>query len=415
MAIRTNGASNTALHDPAVSSTGHRSDSYIVFGAPRISEAAIAEVVDSLRTGWIGTGPKVARFEEMLAEYLGVGHAVAVSSCTAALHLSFLAHGIGPGDEVITTPMTFPATINSILHCGATPVLVDCVRDTGLIDPAGIERAITPRTRAVVPVHLAGRPCDMDAIERIAAHHGLLLIDDAAHALEAAWNGRKIGTVGSASCFSFYVTKNITTGEGGLLATDDPDVAARVRGASLHGLSHGAWQRYSAKGPQPYDVTALGYKYNMTDIQAAIGIHQLPRIDEWLRRREDIWARYDAAFDPLPVGTPCPPPAHCVHARHLYTLTVDEAECGLGRDAFRRELHDRGIGSGVHYTAVHLHTYYRERFAWRPEDLPNSTWLSERTVSLPLSPHLSENQVERVIAAVRAVVTPGPRTAGPSA
>lgn len=391
------------------------SEAYIVFGAPRISESAIAEVVDSLRSGWIGTGPKVARFEEMLAEYLGVKHAVAVNSCTAALHLSLVAHGLGPGDEVITTPMTFPATINSILHCGATPVLVDCARDTRIIEPTAIERAITRRTRAIVPVHLAGQPCDMDAIERIAARHGLILIDDAAHALEAAWKGRKIGTVGNASCFSFYVTKNITTGEGGLVATDDDGVARRVRAYSLHGLSHGAWQRYSAKGPVAYDVTVPGYKYNMTDVQAAIGIHQLPFVAEWLSRRAAIWARYDAAFESLPVGKPNPPPAHSVHARHLYSLTVDEEKCGIGRDAFRQGLHERGIGSGVHYTGVHLHTYYRERFGWKPADFPNATWLSERTVSLPLSPHLTKAEVERVIAAVRDVVPAGAKAAGATA
>lgn len=388
------------------------SDPYIVFGAPRIAESAIAEVVQSLRSGWIGTGPKVTRFEGMLADYLGARHAVAVSSCTAALHLAMLANGIGPGDEVISTPMTFAATINSILHCGATPVLADCERDTQLVDPGAIERAITPRTRAILPVHLAGRPCDMDALEALAVKHGLLLIDDAAHALEATWRGRKIGTIGTATCFSFYVTKNITTAEGGLVTTSDGEMARRIRTYSLHGMSSDAWHRYRTKGPTVYDVLVPGFKANMTDIQAAIGMHQLPNVAEWLRRRTGIWDRYDAAFAALPVRTPSPASTDGVHARHLYTIMVDEEECGMSRDAFRASLHDRGIGTGVHYVGVHLHSYYRERFGWRPEDFPHATWVSERTVSLPLSPHLSDAEVDRIVEAVRETVTNPSRTAG---
>ena len=387
------------------------SEPYLVFGAPFIGEHEIAEVVQSLRSGWIGTGPKVARFEKMLAEYLGAEHAVAVSSCTAALHLSLVASGIGPGDEVISTAMTFAAPISSILHCGATPVLVDCDREKQLIDPEAVERAITPRTRAILPVHLAGRACDMDAMESLAGAHELLLIEDAAHALEATWRGRKIGTIGDATCFSFYVTKNITTGEGGLIATGDADLARRVRAYALHGMSRDAWQRFSAEGPGRYEIVAPGFKYNMTDIQASIGVHQLPHADVWLCHREQIWQRYDEAFAGLPIRTPAPPPEDSVHARHLYTIMVDASECGIGRDAFRDALHQRGIGTGVHYVGIHLQPYYRERFGWRPEDFPHSTWVSERTVSLPLTPHLTDHEIGRVVDAVREVLAGASRLA----
>ncbi|MBV9773749.1 MAG: DegT/DnrJ/EryC1/StrS family aminotransferase [Gemmatimonadetes bacterium] len=382
-------------------------DRYLVFGAPTIGDEEIAEVVDSLRSGWIGTGPKVARFEELLREYTGAEHAVAVHSCTAALHLSMVAAGLGPGDEVITTPMTFVATVNAIVHVGATPVLVDCDRDTQLVTPERIEAAVTPRTRAVIPVHLAGRICDLEAIHDIARRHGLLVIEDAAHALEGAYRGRKVGTVSQLTCFSFYVTKNLTTGEGGLVTTSDPDLAGRIRTYALHGLSRDAWKRFSDAGYRHYQVHYPGFKYNMMDLQAAIGIHQVPHLAEWLARRERIWARYDEAFADLPVGTPAPAGPDTVHARHLYTLMVDEARCGVSRDEFMARLHERGIGTGVHYQGVHLHPYYRDAFGWRPEDFPNTTWIGERTLSLPLSGALGDDDVERVVDAVRASLPRG--------
>lgn len=379
-------------------------EKYLVFGAPRLGEEEIAEVVDSLRSGWLGTGPKVRRFEEMLREHTGAEHAVALHSCTAALHLAMVASGVGPGDEVITTPMTFAATVNSIVHTGATPVLVDCDRRTQLIDPQRIEDAVTPRTRAVIPVHLTGRVCDMDAVGDIARRRGLMVIEDAAHALEAAYRGRRVGSISQLTCFSFYVTKNMTTGEGGAVTTDDPELAARIKTYGLHGLSHDAWKRFSDAGYRHYQVEYPGFKYNMMDLQAAIGIHQLPRVGEWLRRREEVWARYDEAFACLPVDTPAPPPADQIHARHLYTLMVDRERAGLSRDAFMGELHARGIGTGCHYVGVHLHPYYRRAFGWGPESFPGATWISERTVSLPLSPFLSDEDVEDVIAAVRGVL-----------
>jgi dTDP-4-amino-4,6-dideoxygalactose transaminase len=378
-----------------------------VFGAPLIGDAEINEVVDSMKKGWIGTGPKVARFQDMFAEYVGADYAVALNSCTAGLHLSMLVSGLGPGDEVITTPMTFCATANTVIHTGATPVFADCDRETQLIDPQRIEDAITPRTRAIVPVHLAGRACDMDAISDIAQRHDLIVIEDAAHAIETVYKDRKIGNISHLTCFSFYVTKNIITGEGGMITTNNPDYADKIKMYGLHGMSRDAWKRFSDDGYKHYQVVFPGYKYNMMDIQAALGIHQMQHIDDWLVRRNEIWQRYNEAFADLPVGLPAPDDPDIVHARHLYTLMIDEAVCGISRDAFMNKLHQMNIGTGVHYIGVHLHPYYEDRFGLKPEDLPNATWLSERTVSLPLSPGLSDEDVEDVIAAVRSVISKG--------
>ena len=375
--------------------------SYVTFGAPCISEAEIAELVDTLRSGWIGTGPKVHRFQELIRNYVGAEHAVAVNSCTAALHVSLLAAGIGEGDEVITTPLTFGATANAIVHASATPVLVDCDRRTQLIDPERIADAITPRTRAIIPVHLAGRPCNQAAICELAARRELVVIDDAAHALEASGNLGKIGAVSTLTCFSFYVTKNITTGEGGMITTNDSDLAAQARMYSHHGMSRDAWKRYSDSGYRHYEICAPGYKYNLTDIAACLGIHQLAQIEPWLRRREQIWRAYDEAFADLPVGLPEPAEPCTVHARHLYTLCIDGERADLSRDEFMARMHQRGVGTGVHYVGIHLQPYYRRRFGWLPADFPNASWISERTVSIPLSPHLSDCDVERVIQAVR--------------
>lgn len=379
-------------------------EKYLTFGAPCIGEEEIAEVVDSLRSGWIGTGPKVARFEAVVREYTGAEHAMALHSCTAALHLSMLVAGLGEGDEVITTPMTFAATVNAILHTGATPVLVDCDRDTQLIHPQRVEDAITPRTRAIVPVHLAGRICDMDAILDIARRHDLVVVEDAAHALEGVYRGRKIGNVSHLTCFSFYVTKNVTTGEGGMVTTNNPDFAGKIKTYGLHGLSRDAWKRFSDAGYRHYQVFYPGFKYNMMDLQAAIGIHQFKHLDAWLERRNRIWARYGEAFADLPVGLPAPDDPETVHARHLYALMVDEERSGVSRDDFMARLHEMKIGTGVHYVGVHLQPYYGVAFGWTGEQFPNATWISERTVSLPLSPGMTDGDVEDVVAAVRTVV-----------
>jgi dTDP-4-amino-4,6-dideoxygalactose transaminase len=379
-------------------------DNYLVFGAPQIEQAEIDEVVDTLKSGWLGTGPKVAKFEEMFRQYVGADYAMAVNSCTAGLHLAMIAAGLRPGDEVITTPMTFCATVNSIIHAGATPVLVDCDRDTQLIDPQRIEDAITSQTRAIVPIHLCGRPCDMDAIMDIARRHDLLVIEDAAHAIETVYKGRKVGNIGHLTAFSFYVTKNVITGEGGMVTTNIPEYADKVKMYALHGLSRDAWKRFSDEGYKHYQVVFPGFKYNMMDIQAAIGLHQLARVDGNLKRRNGIWQRYNREFANLPVGLPAPDEPDTLHARHLYTLMIDRDRCGLTRDDFMDKLHQMNIGSGVHYIGVHLHAFYRERYGYQPQDFPNATSISQHTVSIPLSAKLSNIEVENIIKSVHSII-----------
>jgi dTDP-4-amino-4,6-dideoxygalactose transaminase len=379
-------------------------ESFLVFGSPLIEEAEIEEVVATLRSGWIGTGPRVARFEQMMKDYVGAGHAIALSSCTAALHLSLLALGIGPGDEVITTPMTFAATANSITHTGATPIFADVDRQTMLIDPKKIEEAITPRTRAIIPVHLAGRPCPMDAIMALARNHDLWVIEDAAHCIEGRYRERRIGTIGDLTCFSFYVTKNLTTCEGGMVLTNNEEWADKIRILGLHGMSKDAYKRFSDEGYKHYEVVAPGYKCNMTDLQAALGMHQLQRIETSLLRRNELWRQYQEAFADLPVHLPVADAPDIRHARHLYTMIAHEAECGKSRDEILNRLAQMKIGTGVHYTAVHLHPYYRNRFGFTKGSFPNAEWIGEGTLSLPLSAKLTDGDVEDVIDAVRSVI-----------
>jgi dTDP-4-amino-4,6-dideoxygalactose transaminase len=380
---------------------------YIVFGSPLIEAQDVDAVLRTLETCWIGTGPRVDEFERKFAERVGAAHAVAVSSCTAALHLSMVASGVGPGDEVITSPLTFAATANAIVHTGATPVFVDCRRDTMNIDPDGLEAAITPRTRAVIPVHFAGRPCEMGAIHAIARRHGLLVVEDAAHAIEARVPEGKIGSISPLTCFSFYVTKNMTTSEGGMVTTSDERLAAKIKTYALHGLSADAWSRFSDKGHKRYEVTFPGYKYNMTDIQAALGLSQLARLDAWWPKRDALWNSYNESFRDLPLFLPAPPARDTVHARHLYTLLVDSTRAPLDRDQLMRRLHERGIGTGIHYHAIHLQPYYRERFGFAHDAFPEAAWISERTMSLPLSAKLTREQIDYIIHNVRDLLTHG--------
>jgi dTDP-4-amino-4,6-dideoxygalactose transaminase len=373
---------------------------FLVFGAPALEEAEIAEVVATLRSGWIGTGPRVHRFEEDFRRYQRAEHAVAVSSCTAALHLSLLASGLAPGDEVITTPLTFCATVNAIIHAGATPVLADVDPRTMNIDPDRVQERITPRTRALVPVHFAGRPCQMDRLMEIAGRHRLQVIEDCAHAIETRHRGRPAGSFGAFGCFSFYVTKNVVTGEGGMVLARHASDAARIKTLALHGMSQDAWKRFSDEGYKHYTVVEAGFKYNMMDLQAAIGIHQLQRVEQNWLRREQIWRRYDQAFAALPVVRPAPPEPDTRHALHLYTLLIDEQRSGVGRDAFLEAMTRQNVGVGVHYLSIPEHPYYRERFGWKPDDTPQATRIGRQTVSLPLSAGLSDPDVDDVIAAV---------------
>jgi dTDP-4-amino-4,6-dideoxygalactose transaminase len=374
-------------------------ESFLVFGSPLIGEEEIAEVVDSLRSGWIGTGPKVQRFEGMLAEYLGVPQCRCVASCTAALILSLQVLGIGPGDEVLVPAMTFVASANAVEHAGATPVLVDSDPETGLIDFDLAEAAITPRTRAIMPVHLAGRPVDMDRLLDLRDRHGLFVVEDAAHALGAEWRGRMIGSFGNLTAFSFYVTKNLTTIEGGALVTEDPGVAAEVERLALHGLSLGAWQRFSDKGFRHYEVVRPGFKFNMTDVQAALGLHQLPRLDQWIERRAALWERYDHLLAGLPLEVPAAPDPQTRHARHLYQVLV-APEAPLTRDELLDALTAKKIGTGVHYLGVHLHPFYRDKYGLSAGDFPVASSISERTVSLPLSPKVTEADQDDVASAL---------------
>ncbi len=379
-------------------------EEFLLFGRPALEEEEIREVVATLRSGWLGTGPRVSRFEEGFRRYVGAEHALALNSCTAALHLSLIAAGVGPGDEVITTPLTFAATANAIVHTGATPVFVDVDRRTQNIDPSRIEAAINPRTRALIPVHFAGRPCEMDTIMAIARRHGLKVIEDAAHAIEAVYKGRHMGTIGDATCFSFYVTKNLVTGEGGMVTTGNAEWAEKIQAYGLHGLSKGAWKRYSDEGFVHYEVLYPGFKYNMTDMQAAIGIHQLARIGEYAARRREIWERYLSGMADLPARLPAPEEPGTVHARHLFTLHLDLDRLRVSRDGVANQLRSEGIGTGVHFISLHLHPYYRERFGFTPEAFPAARHVSERTLSLPLSARLSDHDVEDVIAGVRKVL-----------
>ncbi len=378
----------------------------LVFGSPSIGEAEIEEVVASLRSGWLGTGPKVARFELDFAAYKGVlpTNVAAVNSCTAALHTSLIAAGLGPGDEVITTPMTFCATVNAIIHSGATPMLADIDPVTMNIDPEKVEAKITSRTRAIVLVHFAGRPCNMDALLLVAERHNLCVVEDCAHAVETEYKGKKAGTLGHFGCFSFYITKNMTTGEGGMVIARDEDAIGRVKMLALHGMSQDAWHRFSDRGFKHYQVLECGFKYNMMDLQAAIGIHQLARLEQNWQRRQQTWDRYQQAFADLPIVCPEEPEPMTRHAYHLYTLLVDEQESRLERDAFLNEITRENIGVGVHYLSVPEHPYYQETFGWRPDEYPNAQRVGRQTVSLPLSSKLTDKDVDDVIFAVRRVL-----------
>lgn len=369
---------------------------------PAIGPEEIAEVIATLESGWLSTGPRVRRFELEFAAYAGAAHAVALNSCTAGLHLALLAAGIGPGDEVITTPLTFCATANVIVHAGATPVFADVDPRTGTIDPAAVDAALSSRTRAVIPVHYAGLPADVHTIRKLTRPQGITLIEDAAHCIEGIARGCKVGAIGDFTCFSFYATKNLTTGEGGMVTTDSAEAAAWIRTASLHGISRPAWARHRQEGPRHYDVVMPGFKYNMTDLQAAIGLHQLAQIEVNHARRAAIARAYDEAFRDLPLGRFDPPAAGSLHAHHLYTVLVDDA-APVTRDEAADRLAELGVATSVHFRALHLQGYYRDRFGYSRGAFPAAERISDAVLSLPLSPALTDAQVDHVITAVRHV------------
>jgi dTDP-4-amino-4,6-dideoxygalactose transaminase len=379
-------------------------ENFLVFGSPRIEEDEIEEVVSCLRSGWIGTGPRVAEFERRFAAYKGAAHSIAVNSCTAALHLSILAAGIGPGDEVITTPMTFCASVNAIIHAGATPVLADIDPRSMNIDPEKVGAKITPRTKAILPVHFAGRSCDMDPLCAIAEEHGLTIIEDCAHAIETEYRGRKAGKFGDFGCFSFYVTKNVITGEGGLILARKPEHAARLKVLALHGMSADAWKRFGDEGYKHYLVTEAGFKYNMMDLQAAIGLRQMEKVEPFWERRREIWTRYMDELSDLPLTLPAPVEPDTRHAFHLFSILVDEERAGISRDAFLSAMTKYKIGVGVHYLSIPEHPFYQGRFGWSPDQYPHARDIGRRTVSLPISAKLTDADVTDVIQAVRAIL-----------
>jgi dTDP-4-amino-4,6-dideoxygalactose transaminase len=380
-----------------------RRGTFLPFAPPLIGQEEIDEVVDTLRSDWITTGPKTRRFEAEFAAYLEAPGALALNSCTAGLHTALVALGIGPGDEVITTPMTFAASVNVIEHTGARPVLVDVSPDTLNLDPGQLDAAVTPRTKAVLPVHYAGHPADLDAIRDVARARDLTVIEDAAHALPARYKGRLIGSGPNPVAFSFYATKNLTTGEGGML-TAEPALLDRARVVSLHGMSRDAWRRYDQGGSWHYDILLPGFKYNMTDIQAALGLRQLEKLAAFQRRRREVVMRYaeglaDLDALELPVERP-----DVEHAWHLYVLRLRPRALRIDRDRFIKELAARHIGTSVHFIPIHLHPYYRDRYGYAPESFPVAWRNYRRMFSLPLNPRLSEDDVSDVITAVRDVV-----------
>lgn len=380
-------------------------DTFLPFSAPTIDEAEISEVVDSLKSGWITTGPKVKRFEEAFKAYVGAPYAVPLTSATAGLHLTLLALGIQEGDEIITTPMTFASTVSMIILCGGRPVLADIEPGTLNIDVNQVREKITPRTKAVIPVHFAGQACDMDPLFELARKHRLTIIEDAAHAVGTEYKGKRIGSLDTISIFSFHPNKNITTGEGGMVCTGDEELAEEISLMKFHGMSREAWKRFSASGTPNYDILIPGFKYNMMDIQAAIGIHQLPKLDGFIDRRRDIAEFYNRELADVPeLALPQYATYQQRHAWHLYTPLVRIEKLTINRDRFMEELKKHNIGSGLHYKAIHHHDWYRKNMPAADAELPNASYASERILSLPLFPKMTDDDARDVVAAVKAVI-----------
>ena len=367
---------------------------------PSIDEKEIAEVVDTLRSGWITTGPKTEEFARRFAEACGASYAIPVNSCTAALHLALVASGIGPGDEVITSTLTFCSTANVIVHTGAVPVLADVDQETLCIDPLDIKRKLSDKTKAIIPVHYGGHPCEMDDIRAVTGSRHITVIEDAAHAPFAKYKGKTVGTLGDAACFSFYATKNLTTAEGGMLTTNDKNLADKASSLSLHGMSKDAWDRYGEKGTWYYEVTAPGFKYNMFDIQAALGLRQLDRYEELQARRDEIAAAYHAAFAGHPALIVPIARDHVRHVWHLYPIRLRPEVLKIDRAAFITEMQARKIGTSVHFIPVHLHPYYRDAYGYNRGDFPVAEAAYDNLVSLPIYPKMTNTDTQDVIDAV---------------
>ena len=379
---------------------------FLPFSKPALDELEINEVVDSLKSGWITTGPKVKRFEEDFRKYVGSKFAIPLSSATAGLHLTLLAMGIKEGDEIITTPMTFASTLSIPVLCGAKPVLVDIEPGTLNINATKIREKITPKTKAIIPVHFAGQACDMDPIFELAKEFNLTVIEDAAHAAGTEYKGVRIGTFDSISIFSFHPNKNMTTGEGGMVCTPDEILAEEISLLKFHGMNREAWKRFASSGTPNYDIVTPGLKYNMMDIQAAIGIHQLPKLDAFIDRRKEIAEFYNREFaDVVELALPRYAPYEQRHAWHLYTPLIRIEKLTIDRDAFMNELKKLNIGSGLHYKAIHQHAWYRENLPQPEGSLANADYASDRILSLPLFPLMTDEDAADVVSAVKEVIS----------
>jgi len=378
---------------------------FLFFHRSSVGKEEIAEIADSFRSGWLTTGPKTALFEKRFAEYLGAPHVAGLNSCTAGLHLGLVTLGVDEGDEVITTPITFPSTANVIEHQRAKTVFVDVDPDTLLMDPMLLERSITPRTKAVIPVHYAGHPCDMPAIMAVAKKHKVRVVEDCAHAIEAEIDGQHCGTFGDVGAFSFYATKNITCGEGGAVCVQSAELRDEITVLRLHGLTKDAWKRYDKGGFAHYECLVPGFKYNMMDVQAAMLLHQLDRLDGFARRRREIVATFDAALGQIPEVKPLARKNGIKHAHHIYPILLKLERLNCDRDQFLGAMQAENIGVAVHFRALHLHPYYREKYGFKEGDFPNAERASDRLVSLPLYPSLTDEDVWSAIAAVDKVIT----------
>jgi len=377
---------------------------YITFGSPSIGKEEIKAVTKCLKSGWIGTGPLVKKFEKKFSDYSKSKFAIAVGSCTAALHLSLNSINLSKNDEVIVPAMTFCSTVNSIIHSGYKPVLADVNLKTMNIDPEEIEKKITKKTKALVVVHFAGRPCDMNKIMKIVEKHNLILIEDCAHAIETSYKGKKCGTFGLYGCFSFYVTKNLVTAEGGMILSNSKQKVDPIKQRALHGMSKDAWKRFSDKGYKHYDIIDAGFKYNMTDIQAAMGLEQLKKINKHSNKRNKIWNEYQEFFKDYDISTPAKIEKNTKHAKHLYTILIDKKKIGIDRDHFMMKLHDKGVGTGVHYRSIPSHTFYKKKFNWKETDYKNSCLIGDQTVSLPLSPNLSSRDMDKIFSSIEKII-----------